>query len=69
MNDNLNETSNVLPQQLGGRKISENKAHMSKIGRLGGLKVSQDREHMSRISKIGAEKRKLQKQGDTNDRN
>jgi len=37
----------------GGKSVSQDRQHMSKIGRRGGESVSQDRQHMSRIGRRG----------------
>ena len=41
----------------GGRKVSQDRAHMAEIGRRGGSKVAQDRAHMAEIGKKGGESR------------
>lgn len=37
----------------GGRKTSQDRAHMAAIGSKGGAKVSADRQHMAEIGRIG----------------
>ena len=39
--------------KLGGQTISQNRQHMSEIGKKGGTKVSQNKEHMREIGRKG----------------
>jgi len=50
------EETRKLVASMGGKAVSQDREHMSRIGKKGGLSVSQNKEHMSKLGKIGGAK-------------
>ena len=51
-----NPEGHAAAGRKGGRKVSQDRAHMAEIGRRGGSKVSEDRSHMADIGRRGGAK-------------